>query len=1137
MPFHFDLKRTKPTSLNPAIAAYPLKGFFLCPFLLLLTISGYAQLGRAFVKHYSYEEMGAAAQNWAIVQDSSGMMYFGNTLGLVSFDGINWNLYPVANMSTLRSLAYDPSEDVLYAGSQGEIGYFQVDSFGHREYVSLMAHIPEEEREFRDVWKTYLRPDGVYFQTWTQVFRWNGKEMDMWKPEGQFHQSFFVNNTYWIKENGVGLLLMDHDTLHLPKGGSFFADLKIYSLLPWKDDGMIAGTREGGFFLIKYQAFRDSLLITALDEQFVSYNIENKFYGGIRLSNGQYLYNTTINGVIFLGPNGQRQRVINAESGLEIDNVKSLYEDKDGSVWLATNAGVSRMDLSDPVTYLGESENLNGEVFAVNKLEGTLLAGTGQGVYKFQNGSFIPIRGLEGLCWDMEKVRHKGETTLLVSNESGIFQWENDQAIQITDRSAYNLETSRAHPGHVLADNQILKFKNGKWEAAYRFEGMVGDITINTEDCNANHWFSTRRHGIYQIGAHDFNTAAYRIQHYDTSKGLPNLTIPRVVIWECEVYAWTTEGLYKFDQESHHFFFDSVLHNAITISGGRLNNIATDNDGGLWAYSGHEEISEYEMKRAYINQNGKLVVDNLASLKKSHKVFLRNLHQEDSIYWLSSPEGIVRYDLSREASFQSGGGFMTTINWLPLDVENESRIIDEFSSGQKLRFLKEKLDLPSEFAKSPQGKQTIPYRLNSAIFDFTSVFFKDAEKLTYRYKLVGKDAEWTPWVDDNSKTYFNLPEGEYQLLVESRNVYGAKGEPVSLSFEVLPPWYRTIPAYIGYLVFFALSLFIAARISAIRLRRQKKMLEKVVNERTREIRSQKDQIEQKNTELEQQKEEITATAENLKAANESIAEQNAIIEKKNLDITDSIQYAKYIQEAMLPQLKEISKALKDSFIFFRPKDIVSGDFFWYGENNGLKIIAAVDCTGHGVPGAFMSMLGSTLLHQVIFEQEATEADRILTLLNNGVRESLSQQDSQNRDGMDMALCVIDEENGTVQFAGAKNPMIMINRSEGLRSIKGDKFPIGGFQHETEVKFTRHDFKISEPTYIYLFSDGFQDQFGGPRGKKYMIRQLKGDFESMHEKNGFDQLALLEKKFNDWKGRKEQLDDILVLGFRLDAPKN
>ncbi len=1107
--------------------------FFGIAGLLILSYRSVAQEGRPFIRHYSNEEIGATTIYWSMEQDSTGWMYFGSSVGLVIFDGINWSLVPVENSSTIRSLAYDEENNRIYAGAQGELGFFDLDSMGNRIYHSLMLHIPEEDRGFKDIWKTYVRPDGVYFQTWSQVFRWNGKEMDIWKAEARFHQSFFVNNTYWIKENGVGLLLMDHDTLHLPKGSDILANLRIYSLLPWKDGKMIAGTREEGFKILHYRPFQDSLVVHDLPTNDQEFLLSSNFYGGLRLKSGGYLFNTTIHGIFFLDEEGRIHRKLNKQTGLPIDNVKSMFEDREGSVWLATNNGIIRVDFTDPISFFGETEELFGRVYAVNIFKDKLIAGNGQGIFEYDGQNFKNLEGLEGLCWDIEKVEFKGQESLLVSNDKGIFYWDQNRAVQISDQNAYDLESSKAHPGHVLAGGLILKNKNGKWEAAYKFEDMVGDILVNTEDCHANLWYSTRRHGVYQVGAHDFNTAAYRIHHYDTNMGLPNLIFPRVIIWACDVLLWTTEGIYKFDVESHHFFYDSLLNKELTIEGGTLSNLTVDKDGGLWAYSLLDRIEEFQMIRATMDQDGNLITQNLSSLKKSSSLSLNNLHQEENVYWFSSPNGVVRYDYDLEDKFSKGPGFVTQIDWLPLDVENESQVIGDFSSGMKLKILKNQLEIDQEYLKPPTERQVLPFKHNSQIFDVTSIYFKSPEKLSYRYRLEGKEMEWSDWVSDNSQIYFNLREGDYELMVETRNVYGERGRSISLAFEVLPPWYRTIPAFISYLFLFGLSLFAAARISAIRLRRQKKMLEKVVNERTSEIRHQKEEIEKKNTELEQQKEEIQATAENLKMANESIADQKSIIEKKNLDITDSIQYAKYIQEAMLPQLGEIKRSLKDSFILFKPKDIVSGDFFWYAEARGLKIVAAVDCTGHGVPGAFMSMLGSTLLQQVIFEKHATDAGEILTLLNEGVRESLSQQDSHNRDGMDLALCVIDEKKKTVNYAGAKNPLVFIDKSNGIQTIRGDKFPIGGFQVEGEVRFNSHKLEIKEPTTIYMFSDGFQDQFGGPKGKKYMIKQLKGDFERIWNKEGFDQLAYLEKKFNDWRGRHEQLDDILVMGFKLE----
>ena len=179
----------------------------------------------------------------------------------------------------------------------------------------------------------------------------------------------------------------------------------------------------------------------------------------------------------------------------------------------------------------------------------------------------------------------------------------------------------------------------------------------------------------------------------------------------------------------------------------------------------------------------------------------------------------------------------------------------------------------------------------------------------------------------------------------------------------------------------------------------------------------------------------------------------------------------------------------------------------------------------------MSMLGSTIIHQIVYEQKILSPEKILMELNRGIRYSLKQQDSQNRDGMDVALCVFNKETKMLRFSGAKNPLVYVNE-DGLNTIKGDKFPIGGFQMDEEYKFTCHSIQIEKPTGIYLFSDGYQDQFGGPKGKKYMIKRLRERIQEQWKEPYVNQWLYFEKEFNEWKGSQEQLDDILLIGFQV-----
>ncbi|TAF33467.1 MAG: GAF domain-containing protein [Cytophagales bacterium] len=263
--------------------------------------------------------------------------------------------------------------------------------------------------------------------------------------------------------------------------------------------------------------------------------------------------------------------------------------------------------------------------------------------------------------------------------------------------------------------------------------------------------------------------------------------------------------------------------------------------------------------------------------------------------------------------------------------------------------------------------------------------------------------------------------------------------------------------------------------------------------------------------------------------------QKEIIEQKNQDITDSINYAQRIQQNMLPSIAQMQEYIAEIFVFFRPRDIVSGDFYWFVQRQNKIFLAAVDCTGHGVPGAFMSMIGNGLLQQVVFEKQHTEPQIILEKLRKGVRNTLKQSETDNRDGMDIALVVLDKENSLLEFAGAKLSLICIRNKE-LREIKGDNIIIGGDVKLTlNTSFTKHTVPLfkEEKQAFYLFSDGYQDQFGGPHGKKYMKKRLKQLLLDICEHDMAKQEQVLHQELKSWIGQdQKQIDDVMVVGFRL-----
>lgn len=305
----------------------------------------------------------------------------------------------------------------------------------------------------------------------------------------------------------------------------------------------------------------------------------------------------------------------------------------------------------------------------------------------------------------------------------------------------------------------------------------------------------------------------------------------------------------------------------------------------------------------------------------------------------------------------------------------------------------------------------------------------------------------------------------------------------------------------------------------------------------------------KNDEINEQKNEILRQKEIVDNVNAEIRLRNDEIEEINQSITSSINYAARIQKAMLPHLEFIKKHFADGFVYFHPREVVSGDFYWFSEVKAQRppslfrrkgtdeaeenklIIAAIDCTGHGVPGAFMSMLGDAFLNQLVNVQKITEPDLILNELHKLVRTTLQQETTENNDGMDGAICVIDKSNHKLSYAGAKNPLIYIQKDQ-IEKINGDLKSIGGMQKEGQRVFTRHEIDITEPTTFYIYSDGYQDQFGGKEGRKYMAKRFRDMLTENYQKSFAEQENLLYKHFVDWRGNRIQMDDTTIIGIKI-----
>lgn len=390
-------------------------------------------------------------------------------------------------------------------------------------------------------------------------------------------------------------------------------------------------------------------------------------------------------------------------------------------------------------------------------------------------------------------------------------------------------------------------------------------------------------------------------------------------------------------------------------------------------------------------------------------------------------------------------------------------------------------------------EEGLSYDQNSVRFNFHANAFEYPEAVEYQYRLLGQSEAWNTTVEQQVLIN-DLNPGAYTFEVKARVGDGQWSDPVGMSFELRPPFWQTL-WFIGLLIVTGIALFfVVLKWRTSQLEKRKAELEQTVADRTKDI-----------------------------------AEQKAIVEEKNKEIVDSITYAKRIQQAILPPQRLVKSFLRESFILYKPKDIVAGDFYWLEAVDDMVLFAAADCTGHGVPGAMVSVVCHNALNRAVREYGLRAPGEILDKTKEIVVQEFERSDNEVKDGMDIALCALDKNSGMLHFSGANNPLWLVQNGE-MTTIKGNKQPIGKFVNAEA--FDTHSFQLNTGDAIYIFSDGYIDQFGGEKGKKFKARPFRELLLSIQTKSMAEQRQIIEQTFEDWKGQLEQVDDVCVIGVKV-----
>jgi len=661
------------------------------------------------------------------------------------------------------------------------------------------------------------------------------------------------------------------------------------------------------------------------------------------------------------------------------------------------------------------------------------------------------------------------------------------------------------------------------------------NTTVNTSVLfpDSSIWFGTKE-GIITYNKGKFSLLSEKKSEYNKLK---NIEIIKLYVDSIDVWATTKNGIIKITNKGIEEY--GVREGFVDT---QVNDMTVDSKGNLWL-SSREGLFFYD-KQKFLNVSKKFNIDfesiyiiqkdNLNNLYVGtnnglYKFSLNDFYQKDSIILThyGKEEGFLGVECNRGASFKDKEGnlwFGTVNGAVKYFPKNDTKNIVEpntYISEITLSLGKDSI-LNYGDGVDEKGLPThleLAYNKTHLTFHFISTSKKILSKVKYQYKLVPLNDEWIP-VTNNIADFPILPDGKYIFKVRSCNNDGIWDKtPAEFSFVVNPPFWKTL-----WFIFSVVLLGIIIVISYIHIRERK-------------LKKEKDILEQRVTER-----------------TKEVVQQKEIVEEKNKDITDSINYARNIQQALLPGEEDFRNSFKQSLIVYKPRNIVSGDFYWLSTKNKRTFITAADSTGHGVPGAFMSMLGMAFLDQIVSNDPSINAAEVLNQMRQNVMSSLKQgEKGKSRDGMDMALSIIDWENNILEFAGANNPLYIIskdtkknnsvlkkeeiilpkvigNNGYNLFEIKPDKMPIGYYIKTDD--FTNHEIKIVKGDIIFMFSDGYADQFGGEDGKKFKYKKFKQLLLSNADLPIEQQQLIIDNTFEEWKKGYEQLDDIIVVGIKL-----
>lgn len=1028
-----------------------------------------------------------------IRKDEKGFMWFGTQDGLCRWDGINFIAYKAGYktryLSNSQVLSLYTDKNFLFVGTFQGLTEINLLNDSIKIYYPNKNDFSSKWNSIKEIikYRNYLlcaTPEGIaMFHLTTKNItkkKWNGLNESGITGILKINEYTLIISTM----NGLWEWDFNKDT---------FKKLKLSYLTKVKEDDekftcmlyyggfLYAGTRTKGILKINIETgeILDQIYFANTNENRRENNIT-----GISVYNNSIMV-TTKRGLYFVNPITKNITTYFSDDkkfSLLNDEINSLYVDREENLWFATKKSGVNYYLKSFKKF-NTNEKFNSYftfVYAINELEKDKIifsANFDLILMDIKSGQFQNLTKNTKKKFDYlvikENVKNPYEI-FLGSFGSGVFV----------------LNKSNPDKLSILDGTEKFSVVSLYQHNNYLFLGTVEDGLI-----------------IYDLIEKKIFKCFYK------KDGLSN-TIYDIKTYKKEIYFGTDgdgllvadfnellNGKIKILKQFHPLATDS----STKIASGVINSVLIDRNGTKHCGTDNGIIVIQDKKRPILfnDENGllnnfiyALLADSSGNIWYSTNKgigFYNPLIITDNNFRNYTMEDGIKNNEHNIGSFhfsQSGIMYFGGPNGFTYFRPSEFRVFKNTPEVVLISITNNGQTMASDSSFSYKKTINLNWKQNNFTAEFISLDFNNPMKNKYSYKLVGYDDRWSNPQYNRYITYTELPGGTYTLLVKSLNSEGVWSlKPYQLSVVVIPPFWKT-KWFFAFIFVLTIAGFYGYTVLKTRnIEKEKRILELKVQERTQELA------------------------------------------QKNRDITSSIEYAKRIQTALLPDFSFLKKEFANTFIFYLPKDIVSGDFYWAGKKDGLKIIAAVDCTGHGVPGAFMSLIGNNLLNQIILEKGITMPDEILNRLNIEVQNALKQsgKNSETNDGMDVSILCWNEKNEFL-WAGANRPLIFIENGK-LTKLNGNKYPIGGSQFDTDRKFTLNKFIPESDSMFYLFSDGYADQFGGEKGKKYMFSRLTELLQEIYDLELHEQLKIIGERFYDWKKGYDQVDDVLIIGVK------